>query len=150
MSLGKTLARLLTYELNTGDDVTPTWVPIKGLTSAKPSTDKTDADTTDFDSNGWAEHLPAQRGGSWTLEGYFIEDPATGALDPGQEALMTLGDAMGDAGLKPFRITTPGGNKWEGSVSAKTTAPGGGANNDPNAFSVELTWSGQPTFTPKP
>lgn len=148
MAKKKILARHLLCELNTGTDALPVWTPIGGLNSVTISTDKSDTDTTDFDSDGWAEHMVAQRSGSLSLEGFYKEDPDTGERDAGQEALIALADAVGYDSTKPFRITTPGGNVTEYSVSAKTDGPSGGGLNDTAGFASELTWSGKPVFTP--
>lgn len=143
----KIMARHLLCELNTGTDALPVWTPIGGLNSLTVSTEKNDTDTTDFDSDGWAEHMVSQRTGSISAEGFYKEDPVTGARDAGQEALIALADAVGYDSLKPFRITTPGGNVTIYQVSARVDAPAGGGLNDTAGFTAELTWSGKPVFT---
>lgn len=148
MALVKILARHLSPELNTGTDALPVWTPIGGLTSLTFSTSKTDTDDTDFDSDGEAEHKVAARARSITFAGFYKEDPATGDRDAGQEALLALADAIGYDSLKPFRITTPGGNMTEYSVSARVDGPAGGGLNDNSGFNGELTVSGAPVFTP--
>jgi hypothetical protein len=140
---------LLSPEINTGTDALPVWTPIGGLTSLTFDSDKTDADTTDFDSDGWAEHMVLQRSRSISLEGFYKEDTATGAQDPGQEALITLSEAIGVDSLKPFRVTTPGGNVTTYMVSADAKNGGGGLN-DPAGFTADLAVSGKPVFTPAP
>lgn len=150
MPLVKILARHLSPELNTGTDALPVWTPIGGLNSLTFSTEKTDTDDTDFDSDGYAEHKVAQRASSITAEGFYKEDPVTGARDAGQEALLALADAVGYDSLKPFRVTTPGGNITVYQVSARVDAPAGGGLNDNAGFSAELVVSGKPVFTPAP
>ena len=150
MAKVKILARHLTGELNTGTDALPVWTPIGGLTSQTFDSDKTDTDDTDFDSDGWAEHKVVQRANSIALEGFYKEDPATGDRDAGQEALIALADAVGYDSIKPYRVTTPGGNMTEYQVSAKVNGPSGGGLNDNAGFSAELTVSGKPVFTPAP
>ena len=147
MALVKILARDLLCELNTGTTAVPVWTPIGGLNSLTFDTDKSDVDDTDFDSDGWAEHKVVQRGRSISLEGFYKEDPDTGAQDPGQEALIALSDAVGYDSLKPFRITTPGGNVTEYKVSADAKQTGGGTNDD-SGFTCDLTVSGKPVYTP--
>lgn len=144
----KILARHLVGELNTGTTAIPVWVKIGGLTSQTFSTEKNDTDDTDFDSDGWAEHKVSQRATSISLEGFYKEDPVTGERDAGQEAMLALGDAIGYDSLKPYRVTTPGGNVTTYQVSANVTAPGGGGLNDNSSFTVELTVSGKPVYTP--
>jgi hypothetical protein len=148
VALVKILARDLVAALNTGTDALPVWTPIGGLNSLTFSTAKSDTDDTDFDSDGWAEHKVAQRSNSITAEGFYKEDPATGARDAGQEALIALADAVGYDSLKSFRVTTPGGNVTTYRVSARVDAPAGGGLNDNAKFTAELTVSGKPVFTP--
>lgn len=150
MAKVKILARHLRREINTGTTALPVWTPIGGLTSLTFSDEKTDVEDTDFDSDGWAEHKVAQRAKSISLEGFYKEDPVTGARDAGQEALIALGDAVGYDSLKSFRVTTPGGNVTVYQVSAKVDAPAGGGLNDNSGFTAELTVSGKPVFTPAP
>ena len=150
MARVKILARHLIGELNTGTDALPVWTPIGGLTSQTFDTSKTDVEDTDFDSDGWAEHKVAQRAASIKLEGFYKEDPATGDRDAGQEALLALADAVGYDSLKPYRVTTPGGNTTVYQVSAKVNAPAGGGLNDNAKFDAELTVSGKPVYTAAP
>lgn len=144
----KILARHLVSEINTGTDALPVLTRIGGLNSLTFSDEKEDADDTDFDSDGWAEHKVVQRAKSISLEGFYLEDPVTGERDAGQEALIALGDAVGYDSLKAFSITTPGGNKIEYQVSARVDGPAGGGTNDNSGFSAELTVSGKPVYTP--
>lgn len=150
MAKVKILARHLKPEINTGTVALPVWTPIGGLTSLTFSTEKSDVEDTDFDSNGWAEHKVAQRAVTISAEGFYKEDPVTGARDAGQEALIALADAVGYDSLKPFRVTTPGGNVTTYQVSAKVDAPSGGGLNDNAGFAAELTVSGKPVYTPAP
>jgi hypothetical protein len=149
VALVKIPARLLSPELNTGTDALPVWTPIGGLNSLTFDSDKTDADTTDFDSDGWAEHMVLQRSRKISMDGFYKEDTATGDQDPGQEALIALSDAIGTDSLKGFRITTPGGNVTVYQVSADAKLTGGGLN-DVSGFTCDLTVSGKPVFTPAP
>lgn len=148
MAKVKILARHLVGELNTGTTALPVWTPIGGLTSQTFDTSKKDVDDTDFDSDGWEEHKVASRASSIKLDGFYKEDPVTGARDAGQEALIALADAVGYDSLKPYRVTTPGGNVTVYQVSAKVSAPAGGGLNDNSKFSAELTVSGKPVYTP--
>lgn len=150
MPLVKILARHLVCELNTGTVAIPVWTPIGGLTTVTFKTSKDSVDDTDFNSAGWAEHKVAQRSVAITLEGFYKEDPVTGTRDPGQEALITLGDAVGYDSTKPLRMTTPGGNTTLYQVSAQVDGPAGGGTNDNSGFKAELEVSGKPVYTPSP
>lgn len=141
MPVTKVLARSTKAEINTGTDASPIWTEIKGLNTIGPEPKMSEADTTAFDSNGRDEHLVASRGMSLTLEGFRYEDEATGARDPGQQAVETLGDAVGTASLGQFRLTSPGGRTWTFKASADVT-PMGGGNNDASSWSAKLTVSG--------
>lgn len=143
----KILARDLLGELNTGTTAVPVWTPIGGLTSQTFDDEKNDTDDTDFDSDGWAEHKVSQRAKSITLEGFYKEDPVTGSRDAGQDALIALGDAVGYDSLKPYRVTSPGGNRLTYMVSARVDGPAGGGLNDNSAFNCELTVSGKPVYS---
>src|SRR5688572_33461239 len=89
MAVTKFLARDLTIEVQDDDDTT--WLPIGGLNSLTHSPATTRAGTSDFDSNGRAEHLVAERGESWTLAGFTMEDVETGERDAGQLRVEFLG-----------------------------------------------------------
>lgn len=140
----KVLAREWTFEV---ESATPgTWLEIGGINSFTLDRSKDDADTTDFDSNGWAQHLPAQRGLSVSLDGFYLEDTA-GARNLGQERVETLSRVVGSAGLANFRMTSPataGNRRISGQASYNYGGPGGG-NNDASAWSAQAVFNGQPT-----
>lgn len=71
MAIQRVLARDWKFQIY--DD--GTWKEIGGINSFAWGGSKTDADTTGFDSDGWNEHLAAQRGRTLTLEGHFLEVP---------------------------------------------------------------------------
>ena len=148
MALVKILARHLLVELNTGTDAVPVYTKVGGLETLEFAAEKTDVDDTDFDSDGEAEHKVVQRARKITLDGFYLEDPTTGDRDPGQEALIALGDAIGYDSTKGLRMTTPGGNTTTYKVSAKVDGPGGGGKNANSSFKAELTVSGAPVYTP--
>jgi hypothetical protein len=139
----KVLARGFKFEINTGTDLAPQWVQIKGLTSFGVDSDKEDAETTDFESAGFAEHMVAGRSYEISLEGHFLED-AAGVRDPGQEEVDALAEEVGETSLGSFRMTTPKGKVWTWKASAKVGGPGG-ENNDPASWSATLTVSGKIT-----
>ena len=151
MAVEKILAResFSTFEINTGTEASPTWVPILGLTSVAPGSDATRVDQATFDSAGWAEHRVAGRSRTLTLEGFYEEDPQTGDRDPGQSALIDQGDLMGFESPTQFRITTLGGNLLVFTATVDVTWGGGGVN-DNAGLSGNLTVIGQPQFTPAP
>jgi len=72
----KFLARDLTFEINE-DGSGDTWVEVKGLHSLTHAPNSTDADTTDFQSEGHDEHLKASRGDTWTISGFFFNASST-------------------------------------------------------------------------
>jgi hypothetical protein len=144
MAKTKFLARDLAIAINTGSIAVPVWTPIGGLNSLthSPSTER--ADTTDNDSNGRAEHIVSQRGDSWSLAGYSLEDVADGTRDAGQEAVEELATAIGLSSLGQFRLTSPGGNTATFLGSAEVTTAGGG-HNDAAAWSATVEVSGPVT-----
>jgi hypothetical protein len=134
-------ARDWDFHINTGTEGAPTWVELKGLNTWSHSPTKNDADTTTFDDDGRLSHMPISRGDAFTFEGLFKEDPADGSRDPGQEAVEAAAAAVGTAGLKQFRMTSPGGTTKTFMASYNVTQ-GGGANDDPTAWSTEVTVDG--------
>ena len=143
MAVTKFLARDLTIEVRDAADTA--WLPIGGLNSLTHSPSTARADTTDFDSNGRAEHIVAQRGESWTLAGFALEDVATGDRDAGQLRVEELGRARGLNATGSFRITSPGGNTITFDASAEVTIAGGG-HNDAAAWNAALEVSGEPVY----
>jgi predicted secreted protein len=143
MAVTKFLARDLTIEVLDDDDVT--WLPIGGLNSLTHSPATSRADTTDFDSNGRAEHIVAQRGESWALAGFALEDVATGDRDAGQARVEALGQAVGLGATGSFRITSPGGNTATFDGSVEVTLAGGG-HNDAAAWQAALEISGDVVY----
>ena len=139
----KVLAREWVFEI---ESATPdTWIEIGGINSMAPDRSKDDADVTDFNSGGWSEHLPAQRGLSVTLDGFYLEDDA-GARDLGQARVEEVAQIVGHAGLVGFRMTSPasaGNRRISGEASFNYGGPGGN-NNDGASWSAEATFSGQP------
>lgn len=133
------------FDVNTGTESVPVWTPIGGVNNWSPSPSKNDADTTKFSDGGNQAHLPASRGMEYTLSGIKQVDPDTGARDPGQAALETLGLLNGPAGLGQFRHSMIGGDVAIFKASVNVTS-GGGGNDDPNAWEATLTRSGASTF----
>lgn len=140
MPVIKVLARRWKVEVK--DATTGEFIKIGGLTQLGFSGDKTDADTTDFDSDGAEEHIVASRSKSVTFEGHYLEDPVNGARDVGQEAVEEIGELTGEESLGDFRLTSPAGTvrTFRGSVNVGEV---GGANNDPTKWSATVTVSGK-------
>lgn len=145
MAVTKFLARDLQIDINTGSVAVPVWTPVGGLNTLTHSPSSEKADTTDFDSNGRAEHLVVQRGDEWALAGFSLEDVADGARDPGQTAVEALAQLVGAASLDQFRLTSPGGNTSTFMASAEVTLAGGG-HNDAAAWAATITVSGLVTY----
>lgn len=145
MAVTKFLARDLTIEIAVGGSGGG-YTAIKGLNTLTHSPSSTDAETTDFDSDGHSEHMKAERGDSWTLAGFTLEDVLNGDRDPGQAAVEALAGRTGLNSLGQFRITSPGGNKLDFSASAEVTRAGGG-NNDPAAWQAVIRVSGALSFS---
>jgi hypothetical protein len=135
MAATEILARGWTFSCN-GTAVGP-----DGIKSFKISHTKKDADITSFGSQGREEHIPVTRGTTVTLEGNYLEDATTGARDAGQAAFDALAEKVGAEGLETIVITSPGGNTYTFTASAKKADIGGG-NDDPTSWGVELTVSG--------
>lgn len=136
----KVLARDWVWEIEDQGD----YIRIGGIESFSPSPTKSDADGTDFDSQGWEEHQVATRGVSYTLEGFYKEDPDTGLRDAGQEAVEALANRTGRESLGDFRLTSPGGTTITFKASADIPTSGGG-HNDNTSWSATVRMSGPPT-----
>jgi hypothetical protein len=140
MAITKVLARDWTFEVKNASNV---YIPIKGVNTFSLSPSANKAETTDFDSNGWAENMVASRGLSLKLSGFHLEDVQDGTRDPGQERVELLSTLVGPASVGQFRMTSPGGKVKEFSATANVTAPGGG-NDDAASWEVEIEVTGAP------
>lgn len=147
MAVTKFPARDIKIEINAayGSGGGDEWIPIGGLNSLTHSPASQTADTTDFDSGGRAEHMVMERGDSWALAGFALEDVLNGERDPGQAAVESLGRAVGLASHGQFRMTSPGGNTATFLASAEVTQ-GGGGHNDAAAWSATVTITGAVTY----
>ncbi|HLT68571.1 MAG TPA: hypothetical protein VKZ72_00310 [Acidimicrobiales bacterium] len=141
MAITEIPARGFKFELNTGTNGSPNWVPIAGIDtfSHTPTTNR--ADTRHFEDGGRLRHWVASRGDQFTLSGKRQEDPDTGDRDPGQEAVEAWAQEVGPGSIKQFRITSPGGNVLTFEASAEVTLFGGG-NDDPASWQVVIEVSG--------
>lgn len=143
-TLVKVPARHFTLEIdeNYGTTGGESFIPIKGLTSLAGSPSTTDTPTTDFDSDGVAEHQTMERSRQYTCAGFYLEDLTTGERDPGQEACELLGEQIGPASVGSFRLTSAGGNRWSFLATAEVNSPGGGGNNDMSSWNLTLNVTG--------
>lgn len=124
------------------------YLKIEGVTSFSPSPEKNDADTTDFDSEGWQEHLAVSRGLSFDVEGLHIEDATTGIRQAGQEEIERVGKLVGRQAITDFRLVAPDETNIDFEVSVQAPLEGissGGGNDDPAGWSLTLTVKGDPT-----
>jgi hypothetical protein len=117
------------------------FVEIGGINTFAFGGGKTDADTTGFDSEGWSEHLVAQRGRTLTIEGFFLEDPTDGTRDPGQAVIDELASKISSEAIGDFKLTTPGGKVMQFSGSVEP-ADVGGSTNDVTSWGATITVTG--------
>lgn len=145
MTVTDTLARDNgNLDINTGTIDTPVWTPVGGLNNWSPSPSVNRADTTKFAQNGRQSHLPASIGYSFTFSGFRQVDESTGNRDAGQLACEALMTQLGPDGLTTFRHSRAGG-KVSTFLGSCVVTDGGGGNDDPDAWSVEITVSGDIT-----
>jgi len=144
MAVTKVLARDWGKDIrtSTGPDV---YTNIAGIRAFGIDPNKQDVDTSDFDSNGWTEHMVAARGLTITLDGFFMEDVATKARDAGQEAVESLSRNVGPTSIGRFRLTTPGGTTWTFDATAEVGGPSGDVNAVAD-WKATLNVSGQVTI----
>ena len=145
MSVTEQLARQFTFHIK---DSGGTYVEIGGVTNFSPSPEKNDTDLTDFDSQGWIEHIVASRGLTFDIEGNHKEDSDTGDRDTGQDRLEDLATNMGWDAMEDFKLVGPSGYGAEFEVSVDAPFLGmstGGGNDDAAGWSASLTMSGIPS-----
>jgi len=144
MALTKVLARDWTFEVE--DPTAGTFVPVGGINTFGFGGTKTDTDTGDFGSGGWAEHLVTERAHTLTLSGFFLEDQATGERDPGQAIIDELTTKIGEEAIGSFKLTSPGGAVYEFSGSVEPAEVGGGKN-DVTSWGATITINGKITVS---
>lgn len=144
MAVKKIPARDIIVQVHDGE--TPgTWMDIKGLTAAtiNPAENEEVVDATTFGSDGHYEQLVMQRGASITLEGFKLQDPDTGDLDPGQERCEELATETGVASLGSIRFRHPMDSEWRVWPEATfSLGEQGGGNNDLVSWSCTIVRSG--------
>lgn len=133
----KVLARDWKLEINLAG-----FKEVNGLENFSFGSEKHDAETTTFDSEGWDEHLVAGRGRTLTAEGKYLEDLSNGLRDPGQQAVEDAADLMGGDSLVEFRLTSPAGNIKSFNASVDLSDMGG-ENNEATDWGFELLVSGK-------
>jgi len=117
------------------------YIQVNGLTSLIFDGAKNDADTTSYEDLGWQTHLVASRSRNVGFEAFYLEDPADGGRDPGQEAVEQLADEIGQDSIAAFRLTSPAGVIRDFNASANVSGVGG-ATDDPTGFSGIVNVSG--------
>lgn len=121
---------------------TPTWAQVKGIESfdLNPSEGEESADTTTFDSGGYAESQAMQRGASCQLSGKRVRSGAT--ADPGQAAADALAERVGEESLGGFRFRHADDTEWTVWTAWVSKANVGGGNNDKTTWGATFTRSG--------
>lgn len=139
----KVPARDWTFGIYDPDEGEGEYITIAGLTSFEYSPTKESAETTDFDSEGWDEHIPIGRGAELTFEGFYVEDDG-GTRDDGQEYVESLAEKIGPEGLVVLHMESPYGGKelfLEGSIDLGSI---GGDTNDATSWGFEFEVNGKP------
>lgn len=126
--------------------ISAAYTAILGIDTITHAPAKTVADSTDFNSAGRAEHIVVQRGDTFTLAGFFLEDVSTGARDPGQEELIRVSRLIGLGSTTTVKLTSDGGGAISFVCSVEVTGPHGG-HNDLAKFQAVLEVTGAITFT---
>ncbi len=129
--------------INTGTHGTPTWTEVKGLQSVDPNPSSKTADTTSLSDAGWEKERIVSRGLSVSIAGFAEYDGDT--RDPGQAALIALGDELGAAAEGEFLIHLgPSGDGLRFYATA-TVTPFGGNKDGVAGFKAELKATAKPT-----
>ncbi len=126
MALEHVLLRDFKTEINTGTEAVPNWVEILGIAGGpvhKPKT--TTKSVASNKSGGRQDERVTNRGDSYSLKGQRIEDPNTGARDPGQEAVEAAAGLIGYNSTKQYRITSPGNVAKVFKATTEATESGG-------------------------
>jgi len=142
----KILARQIIIQVSDGAG-TPTWLSIAGINSAKPNPGEAEeaADIGTFDSNGYDESMPAQRGATLETEGLIVKDDTTGAQNPGQARCEALAAQIGYQAHGSIRFRHPMDTAWKVWTAWVSLSEQGGAKNDPDSWGVKFMRSGAPS-----
>ncbi|WP_440063778.1 phage tail tube protein [Streptosporangium sp. OZ121] len=152
MALRSLLAKDWVLEVATGPVETPTWTPVKGLTSFSETTDDNTEDDGDFESDGWGSTVVTQRTWSIEAEGRRKRSDATVFTpDPGQERIRQAGRVVGfDANIKVRWYRKDGApDAYEGTATVSEFTKGG-AVTDLEPFNFTLLGQGQPVEIENP
>lgn len=149
----KRLSRLWRIEVNTGTTEVPTWARVKGLTELGLGIDKTEVDTTDFDSDGWEDNDTTFRKWSVKIEGFdgFTGPVSAQVDDPGQAHLKAKGLLTGPDAKVDIRLYRTDNNKGYAGRATSNWAGAGGQVKAMEPFNCDLAGSGllSPfTYTP--
>ncbi|MEU2393972.1 hypothetical protein [Streptomyces sp. NPDC007369] len=144
-------ARGWLFEVQDLSAQTETWLRIAGVKSFthNPSEGEETAETTSFESEGYAEQDVMQRGATLELEAWFRIDKTTKKQDSGQAYVDNVWSyRLGMDSHNPVRWRHQSQDTWV--VWDATVTPGeqGGENNDKTSWSCTVTRSGKPTTAP--
>jgi hypothetical protein len=151
MPTRKINARDLIMQVQAADGVT--WLAVGGLNKIAPKPDDSEetVDTTTYDSQGSAESEIMQRGFALDFEGFQLQDPVTGAQDPGQARCEALAKLTGYSSLGSIRFRNPADSLWKVWAAATfSVGENGGGNNDKSSWKCTVTRSGPTTTTSAP
>ncbi|WP_018219191.1 phage tail tube protein [Salinispora vitiensis] len=139
-------ARDLIFEVSDMDAV-PTWTGVGGLLSGTVSYNENEefADTTVWDSEGYYGQEKMQLGASLSLEGRFLQDPATGVRDPGQELVEAHAVLLGYDSQIDVRFRYPGSTTWKVWKATVSVGEQGGGLNDKASWNAEFVRCGAPS-----
>lgn len=147
------LARDYAVQVNTGDDTTPAWVFVRGLSTVTPSPEPVLQDDGDIDAEGYGSQLATGLNFSMTLEGNRkgTGDADSFTADPGQEFLRKKGAEVGYKNIVQVRYwrtdSDPEAREFSAAVSYTNS---GGDKESLQSFSVTLNGRGRPIDIEKP
>jgi hypothetical protein len=146
------LAKDWRLEVDTGDQGTPEWTVVRGLTQMSESLDANDEDDSTFDGDGWSSSVVTQRTWSLECEGRRKRtDETQFAPDPGQEHIRRAGRVVGigaDIAVRWYR-RDGAPDAYEGRASVKLGGSGGSVT-DLEPFNFTLSGQGAPVEIPNP
>lgn len=125
----------------------PTWTGVGGLLSGTISYNENEetVDTTTWDSEGYYEQEKMQLGASLSLEGRFLQDPATGVRDPGQALVEAHAELMGYQSQINVRFRYPGASTWKVWKATVSVGEQGGGTNDKVGWAADFARCGAPS-----
>lgn len=138
----KVLARQ--WKIFIESDVADAFQAIAGIESFTLSSGSETTDTSDFDTDGYAEGFVSGRSNELSLEGAYVVDPTSKARDVGQKLVEALATKIGHESLKAIRLVSPAQEVTEYQCHATLGDKGGGVS-DKTSWGVTLGVSGKPT-----